>query len=119
KAKRIVEPPAPEKLKIIKEMIAGVIGFQADRGDQLIVESLPFESTLNQEPPVTGIPVSAAPVPQYPVWMPSLLRQPNGIPYIGIAGSALVLLIFGGLMAALRRRKPSSVRVEDGAKAIN
>jgi flagellar M-ring protein FliF len=119
KAKRIVEPPAPEKLKIIKEMIAGVIGFQADRGDQLIVESLPFESTLNQEPPTTGAPVSAAPLPQYPLWMPSWLRQPNGMLYMGAAGSALVLLIFVGLMAVFRRRKASSVRVEEGANAIN
>jgi len=49
KLKRIVEPLSPEKLKTIHDLVAGVIGFSADRGDQLVVESLPFEATLNPE----------------------------------------------------------------------
>src|SRR5579871_1359023 len=50
KAKRIVEAPSAEKLKSIHDLVAGVVGFNAQRGDQLIVESLPFDSTLNPEP---------------------------------------------------------------------
>ena len=50
-SKRIIEPPSPEKLKAIKDLVAGVIGLSAERGDQLIVESLPFESTLTAERP--------------------------------------------------------------------
>ena len=50
KAKRIVEPPSAEKLKAVHDLVAGVIGFSAERGDQLIVETLPFESTLNPAP---------------------------------------------------------------------
>jgi flagellar M-ring protein FliF len=116
KAKRIVEPPSPEKLKIIKEMIAGVIGFQADRGDQLIVESLPFESTLNQEPPVAGLVVPAAPGSQYPLVLPLWLRQ-SGTMTVA-AGGVLALLIFAGLIVLLRRRKRSLVVVDEAAKGI-
>src|ERR1035438_5229603 len=48
---RVLVPPAPETLKTIKDLVAGVTGFNAERGDQLIVETLPFESSLNGEPP--------------------------------------------------------------------
>lgn len=57
---RIVEPPPPERLKATRDLIAaGVVGLQPERGDQLIVEALPFESTLTFEPP--PVPVVAAP----------------------------------------------------------
>jgi len=59
KAKRVIEPPSAEKIKVIHDLIAGVTGFRTDRGDQLIVESLPFESTLISEPPV-GAPAPFA-----------------------------------------------------------
>ncbi|MEZ5399059.1 MAG: flagellar basal-body MS-ring/collar protein FliF [Bryobacteraceae bacterium] len=49
--KRIVEPPPPERLKATRDIVAGVVGFQADRGDLVVVESIPFETTLAWEPP--------------------------------------------------------------------
>ena len=52
KAKRIVEPPSQEKIKVIKDLVAAATGFSPGRGDQLTVESLPFESTLRTEPPL-------------------------------------------------------------------
>ena len=42
-------PPSPETLKTISDLVAGVTGFNADRGDQLIVETLPFESSLDAD----------------------------------------------------------------------
>lgn len=48
---RVLEQPTPEKLKSIRDLVAAATGFSSDRGDQLIVESLPFESTLSLEPP--------------------------------------------------------------------
>ncbi len=47
-AKRLVTPPDPEKIKTIHDIVAGVIGFSPTRGDQLIVESLPFQQNLGQ-----------------------------------------------------------------------
>ena len=55
KQRRIVEPPSPEKLKAIQEIVAAATGLVKDRGDQLIVESLPFESTLTAEPPAPPV----------------------------------------------------------------
>src|SRR5204863_8944338 len=57
KAKRVVEPPSAEKIKVMHDLVAGLTGFRTERGDQLIVESLPFESSLVTEPP--GVAVSA------------------------------------------------------------
>ncbi|MGP8243224.1 MAG: flagellar basal-body MS-ring/collar protein FliF [Bryobacteraceae bacterium] len=48
---RVLVPPSPETLKTIRDLVAGVTGFNAERGDQLIVETLPFESSLKAAPP--------------------------------------------------------------------
>lgn len=53
--KRVLVPPSPEQLKTIRDLVAGVAAISPERGDRLIVETLPFESTLTAEPPlVTG-----------------------------------------------------------------
>lgn len=44
--KRVLAPPTPERIKAINDVIAGVIGFDAARGDKLVIESLPFEQTV-------------------------------------------------------------------------
>ena len=94
KAKRIIEPPAPEKLKAIRELVAGAIGLDANRGDQLIVETLPFESTLAIEPPPGPAPaVPPAPLLKLPDWLEQLLAQKNGV---------LIGSVSGGVPAADR-----------------
>jgi len=92
KRKRVLVPPSPETLKAIHGLVAGVTGFTPDRGDQLIVEAMPFESTLNPEtetgpgPPAPPSP-AARPIPE---WI-TALRNPK----IGgaVAGGALVLIL--------------------------
>ena len=59
KMHRVLEQPSAETLKTIRGLVAAATGFSADRGDQLIVETLPFESTLSLEPPSAN----AAPKP--------------------------------------------------------
>jgi len=49
--KRVLVPPSAEKLKVIHDLVAGVTGFNAERGDQLVVETQPFETTLTLDPP--------------------------------------------------------------------
>ncbi len=99
KARRVVQAPSPEKLKTIHDLVAGVIGFNAERGDQLVVETLPFESTLNPEqlPP-------PAPPPPAPGWREQLLQ--NRMFVIGVGVGAALLLV---LVVALRSsRRPSA-----------
>ncbi len=49
--KRVIVPPTPEKIKAINDVVAGVLGLQTERGDKLVIESLPFEQTLSSEAP--------------------------------------------------------------------
>ncbi|MBZ5596252.1 MAG: flagellar M-ring protein FliF [Acidobacteriia bacterium] len=70
KLHRVIEQPSAEKLKSIRDLVAAATGFSTERGDQLIVESLPFESTLNLEPPsATALPKPAANAVNLPPWL--------------------------------------------------
>ena len=102
---RLLIPPPPEKLKIIHDLVAGVTGFTAERGDLLVIETLPFETTLLLEPP------------QVPVTTPPAARQPQqfGLP---LSLDRKMLMVGGGVLAAvlvlvaaavvLRRRRTKS-----------
>jgi flagellar M-ring protein FliF len=48
---RVVTPPDTEKIKAIQTLVATLVGLNPERGDQLTVEALPFDSTLNMELP--------------------------------------------------------------------
>src|ERR1035438_7315858 len=68
---QVLVPPSAEKLKTIRDLVAGVVSLKAERGDQLIVETLPFEATLRSEPPSPAAPASgpappASPLPEPP-----------------------------------------------------
>lgn len=106
--KTVVEPPPPERLRAIKEIVSAAIGFQQERGDQIIVEALLFESTRNVPPPV-GL-VAAAPArprlllpPAIPAWLRTPMEghvnwlvEQNWLP-------AVVLLLALGVLFALYR----------------
>jgi flagellar M-ring protein FliF len=104
KAKRILEPPSAEKLKTIRELVAAATGFSEPRGDQLTVETLPFESTLGVEPPAEPPSPSAPPANGLPPWLQKYLdKMPLGLK-IG-AGVAAVLLVIGPILLLLKRRR--------------
>jgi len=109
--RRVLVPPSPEKLKVIRDVVSGIAGFSTERGDQLVVETLPFETTLLMEPPASGI---AAPVPETPkrVTLPAMQWTPKAL---GIAaGTVLTLMaLAGAALGLLRRRK----RVKPGEPA--
>lgn len=109
--RRVLVPPSPEKLKVIRDLVAGVTGFSAERGDQIVVESLPFESTLSIEPP--GTPAPAAPGNSAPPagWFhPGNLQVDRRILPIA-AGAAGLLLLLAIAAAVLRRRRQRTVPV--------
>jgi flagellar M-ring protein FliF len=102
KRKRILVPPTPETIKAIRELVAGVSGFTPDRGDQMIVETLPFESTLNPEPVFdTGAPAAPGSTLPLPAWM-GLLRDSKLA--LGAAG-ALLMVVAGVVFLVTRKRK--------------
>jgi flagellar M-ring protein FliF len=100
KAKRIVEAPSVDKLKAIHDLVAGVIGFNTERGDQLVVETLPFESTVNPEqlPP-------PAPPPAPVTWQEQFLKNKVFIVGVG-AGAALLLGLLFLIMRMTRNTQP-------------
>jgi len=65
--KPVVEAPTPEKLQVVKDLVAAAVGVDIKRGDLLVVEAFPFESTLAAqpltiEPSAKGGPPSALPL---------------------------------------------------------
>lgn len=96
--KRVLAPPSADKLKTIHDLVAGVTGFNAERGDQLVVETLPFETTLHIEPPEAVKP--AAPLrPGIPlVWPPD-----RNTLMIGGGGIAVLLVAVFAILAITRK----------------
>jgi len=99
---QVLVPPSAEKLKTIRDLVAGVISLKADRGDQLIVETLPFEATLRSEPPSGAAPAAAPAPPASP--LPAWLRSPRGMG--AAAGGAILLLALAVVGLRLLRRRP-------------
>ncbi len=107
--KRVLAPPSPEKLKTIRDLVAGITGLNTERGDQLVVETLPFESTLTIDPPEKTKPIAPA-KPQGPLkWPPD-----RNMLLIG-GGAALVLVVLGFMAATLFRGKTKAAASMDKA----
>lgn len=123
-SKRVVEPPPADKLKVIHDLVAAAVGFSIDRGDQLVVESFPFEATLTAEPPILTPASSPAPAPpnKLPIWAPPWLQKLMGsknFPLIAGIGAAAMLSLLGVLVFVLmRRRRRKQVTVETATAAI-
>src|SRR6266853_668271 len=116
-ARRIVEPPTPEKLKVIHDLVAAAVGFDMDRGDQLVVEAFPFEATLQAEPPTMSAPAPPAPpsVP-LPPWLQKLVATKNFTLLAGIGAAGLLLLVVG-LVFALSRGGSQNKKIAAEAAA--
>jgi flagellar M-ring protein FliF len=115
KARRIIEPPSPDKIKVIHDLVAAATGLNTERGDQLIVESLPFEATLTAERPSLAPPPAAAPAPaNLPRWLEDLLKQKNPI-LLGVAGGVVLLLVvIVAFLFFVVRRKRRAIRMARG-----
>lgn len=100
---RVLVPPTPEKLKAIHDVVAGVLGLVPDRGDQLVIETLPFEQTLEAEPPAAD-PSKQLSTPK--TGLDSLLMDRR----VQIGAGALVLVLIAAVLF-LGLRKPAAVQV--------
>jgi flagellar M-ring protein FliF len=104
--KKVLVPPTPETMKIIHDVLAGVTGFNAERGDQLVIETLPFESTLQLEPPLVP---GANPAPAKPTGMVGLPIQLDRKTLLIGAGAAVGVIVAAFLLAMqLRKRKKNA-----------
>ena len=88
---------------MIKDLVTAAAGLDTNRGDQLVVESFPFVSTVASEPAVLEKPAAPEPAAQVaePKWMQALARK-NVMVIAGVGAGALLALIVG--FVAMRRR---------------
>lgn len=120
-AKRVFDTPPADKLKIVKDVVAGVIGFQQERGDQVLVETLPFDATLAV--PAPEAPARANPrQAQKPGTSPQdlFLRIKSLPPVWLIAGACalLVALLIIGLLVRLLLKKKARKAVATGVAQL-
>jgi flagellar M-ring protein FliF len=108
KRKQVLVPMSPEKLKAIHDLVAGVIGLNAARGDQLVVENLAFEQNHMDE--------LANPAANPAGSVPAALWWKNPKLLIG-AGAGVVLL--GALAAFLLRKRKLAVQEAEPAKLLS
>jgi flagellar M-ring protein FliF len=112
---RVLEPPKPETIQSIKGLLTAATGLNTDRGDQLIIESLPFETTLNPETPPSSEPAKK-PAPTGPKWLQMVMEYRDLIvPAAAVlAALAIILFVIFRLMAPKRRAEPTAAPELEG-----
>jgi flagellar biosynthesis/type III secretory pathway M-ring protein FliF/YscJ len=114
---RVVAPPPPETMKTIRDLVAGVTGFNADRGDQLIVESLPFESGIMGDSMLSA-PLSAPKPDTQPAWLVTIGRY-RDVVFMAVGGLLLLSILLKLIVRYMPNRgfKATTERVGDELEA--
>jgi flagellar M-ring protein FliF len=113
--KRKLQAQPPEKIEAIRELVAAAIGIDASRGDQLIVQTMPFETTLqlqNQDQELTAPSAQPSPGQQ----LLDRLRQ-DPLLMVG-AGAGVVVPVVAALWLMRRSRKKRAVEVQKTQPAL-
>jgi flagellar M-ring protein FliF len=114
-ARRVLSPPSPETIKSVRDIVAAVAGTIETRGDQVTVETLPFETTLNVPAPEAPAPPSAATPSTQFKWTD--LRQKPMLIGIGV-GAALVLLGMIAMVVLRSRKKKAAKGAPESPKEL-
>jgi flagellar M-ring protein FliF len=110
---RVFDPPKPEMIQSLKGLIAAATGLNTERGDQLIIESLPFESTQNaQPPPPPAKRPKQIPAPAEPAWQQFVTKYKDlgAMAAMGIALITFVLRMVTGMFRSKGGRTPEAAR---------
>src|SRR5207302_663767 len=83
-------------------------GYSEQRGDQLTIETLPFEITLLLEPPGVSKPQASTPPPAFA--LPLKLDQKTLMIAGGAVGAVLLLIVV--FFIARRKKGPKTVKAE-------
>lgn len=114
-AKRILEAPSPQTIESIRELVTGALGLREERGDQLVVEALPFDATIS-EPPPAGSPAAGPETDAVPEW---LKFPPEGIfPWLYGAGVLVLFLGASGFFWFKKRKRKRRVSVAASPAAL-
>ena len=116
KPKLVMDPPTAAQLKTVKDVVSGVVGVDIARGDQVVVETMPFEGTLGAEPPPGLLPAPPA-APVKPASAEPLWRQQK-IQIIAGAIVGILVLLVALLMIWKKGKKKGAVKAETTKEAI-
>ena len=113
----VTADPMAARIQVIRGLVAAATGIDTQRGDQMVVEALPFGSpafALPEAQPLTTPGPQATSNPVLP-WIDSLVNHPLFRVAAGALG-ALLLLSLGWLVI---RRKKAKLRAEQAAAALS
>jgi flagellar M-ring protein FliF len=106
-AHRVVIPPDPEKLKAIQTLVGTLVGLDTTRGDQLTVEALPFDNSMNFEPGSLGAPGAQKKTDE--VFSIETLKKKPAVLWGSVGGAVLVI---GLVVFAVTRGRKAGASVE-------
>jgi flagellar biosynthesis/type III secretory pathway M-ring protein FliF/YscJ len=107
--KATLVPPSAELQKAVHDVVAGLTGFVQERGDQILVSSVPFETTVLEA--TSGVAPRSLPVAPKPQNLRESLRNPT-VYVSAAAGAAMALLIAcAGLVWLKKKRKSAPVQL--------
>jgi flagellar M-ring protein FliF len=118
--KRVLVPPPPEKLKVIRDLVAGITGYSEPRGDQLTIETLPFETTLLLEPPGPAKPQAPAPATPKGVTLPlpmGLKVDQRTLMLVGAIVLGAIVLMVAFLLPRRKKKKPAAAESQPALAA--
>jgi flagellar M-ring protein FliF len=105
--RKVITPLTPEVMKTVKDLVSTVVGFNQERGDQITVESLPFEETVNGPAPEPAVAPQRSDAPvKWNDWK----KQPLLIPIS--VGAGLVVLAGIAFVAMRGKKKPAAEETE-------
>jgi flagellar M-ring protein FliF len=118
-AHRVTNPPDAEKLKAIQTLVGTLVGLDTTRGDQLTVEALPFDNSVNMDPGSLGAP-SAAKKPDEVFSIETLKKKP-ALLWGSVGGGVLVigLVIFAVVSMTRGNKRASSLEPQEALPAAD
>ncbi len=103
-AHRVAIPPDTEKLKAIQTLVGTLVGLDMTRGDQLTVEALPFDNSIDMEPGSLGAP-GAQKKPDEVFSIETLKKKP-ALLWGSVGGAVLVIgLVVFAIVSMARGKK--------------
>jgi flagellar M-ring protein FliF len=106
-AHRVVIPTDTEKLKAIQTLVGTLVGLDTTRGDQLTVEALPFDNSMNLDPGSMGAPGTQKKPDE--VFSIEALKKKPALLWGSVGGAVLVI---GLVVFAFMRGGKRGARVE-------
>jgi flagellar M-ring protein FliF len=114
---QVAVPPSPETLQKIHDLVAGVTGLDPNRGDQLIVETLPFETSVMADTMQQAMPIVPAQKPKsnLPPWLEKV-NQYRNLVFMAVGGLIALSVLLKLIVRYMPKR--SSAPVERRAAAV-